>query len=514
MPVSAKDREGKMLMATIDVGAHSARMLLAEVDLSTGSFEALEDLEQPVPLGSNVFQRGRISNKSIRMLCEIFHNFRTKMDEYGVQLYKAIATSAVRESANAEIFIERIRHETGIKVNIFEGVDEARLDYLAVSEDVPKRFGFQTQRAMIADIGTGACQVSLYEKGLLCFTETIRVGTLRVLESMSETLSSVVLSQSLAPVVGRAFSELEHTSQRLSSDVIIAMGSSVRALLPLLKRNKASSEAISLTHAEFMSIFRTVMSMGVEQLGAKYSIRTDLAEATTPCCLIIDNLFRLTGAKMMVIPMTSTKYALLKDFINETAGGKDYFSSQIFEMVKRIAGKYRCDNDYTDRVVDLSERLFEKLKSLHGLGHRELLILKIAAALHKAGLFINNQAYHKHSCYIILNTEIAGLSPEERKLAAMVARYHRKSMPKPQHVEYMALQPCDRAVVNKLSSMLRLACMLAEFVDPSRRLSVKINPDNVVVHAEDGATIQLSNGALIAEAEHFHYVFARRIMFR
>ncbi len=515
MPGQAKDREGKMLMATIDVGAHSARMLMAEVDLASGSYEPLEDLEQPIPLGSNVFQRGKISNKAIRMLCEIFRNFREKMDEYGVQLYKAIATSAVREAGNSEIFIERIRHETGIKVNIFEGVDEARLDYLAVSEEVPKRFGFLTKRALIADIGTGACQVSIYEKGLLCFTETIRVGTLRVLEAMPETVSSAGLSQSLAPAVGRAFGELEHASHRLTADVLIAMGSSVRALLPLMRKGKAAdSEALSITHAEFMSIFRTVMSLGVEQLGAKYSIRNDLAEAITPCCLIIENLFRLTGAKSMVIPMTSTKYVLMKDFINETAGGRDYFAPQVFEMVRRIAGKYKCDNDYTDRVVNLSERLFEKLKGLHGLGRRELLILKIAAALHKAGLFVNNQAYHKHSYYIILNTEIAGLSPDEQRLAALVARYHRKSMPKSQHPEYMALPPAERSSVNKLSSILRLSCALADFVDPEKRLSVKINPDNVVVRAEDGSTIQLGDGSLVAESEHFHYVFARKIMFR
>lgn len=516
MSGSAKDREGKMLMATIDVGAHSARMLLAEVDLATGSYEPLEDLEQPVPLGSNVFQRGRVSNESIRMLCEIFANFRTKMDEYGVQLYKAIATSAVREAANAEIFIDRIRHETGIKVNIFEGVDEARLDYLAVSEDVPKRFGFLAKRSLIADIGTGACQVSIYEKGLLCFTETIRLGTLRVLESMPETLSSASLSRSLSPAVSKAFSELEHASQRISSDVLVAMGSSVRALLHLMRRSKAEAakEALCVTQAEFMSIFRTVMAMGVEQIGAKYSIRNDLAEAITPCCLIIEKLFRLTGAKSMIVPMSSTKYVLMRDFINETAGRGDYFEPQIFEMVRRIAAKYRCDNDYTDRVVDLSGRLFEKLKSLHGLGRRELLVLKIAAALHKAGLFVNNQAYHKHSHYIILNTEIAGLSPDEQRQAALVARYHRKSIPKPQHVEFMALPPCERSAVNKLSAILRLACALAEFVDPGRRFSVKIDPESVTMRAEDGATLQLGDGSLAAESEHFQYVFARKIIFR
>ncbi len=508
-----RERDAKVLMASIDVGAHSARMLIAEVDLEDGSFEPLEDLEQPVPLGSNVFQRGRISNKSIRMLCEIFENFRTKMDEYGVKLYKAIATSAVREASNSDIFIDRVRHETGLKINIFEGGDEARLDYLTVLSDVPKKCGFHTKRTLIADIGTGACQISVFDKALLCFTETIRLGTLRALESMPDTVSGSSLSQFLGPVVDRAFGELRHASNKLEADTVIAMGSSVRALLALSKKTKRAAEALTLTKAEFLAIRKAATSLGVEELSAKFSIRTDLAEAIIPCCLIIENLLRLTGAKELAIPMTSTKYALLKDFISETARDKDYFEPQVFEMVKRLAEKYRCDNDHTDRVVSLSGRLFEKLKPLHGLGRRETLILKIAATLHKSGLFINNQAYHKHSYYIILNTEIAGLSQDERKLAAHVARYHRKSIPKAQHLEFMALSQQERGLVNKLSAILRLACGLAESCDCSRKLLVKIGPEYVSVRPEDGSSLLELDNSLIEDSEHFHHVFARKILF-
>ena len=76
------------------------------------------------------------------------------------------------------------------------------------------------------------------------------------------------------------------------------------------------------------------------------------------------------------------------------------------------------------------------------------------------------------------------------------------------------MPPAARGAVNKLSSILRLACALADFVDPERRLAVKIQPDFVTIRAEDGATMQLGDGTLVAEAEHFHYVFARKIIFR
>ena len=106
------------------------------------------------------------------------------MEEYGVTECRAIATSAVREAANAEILIERIYHETGIQLQLYEGADEARLNYLSVIHTLPKKLQFQTKKAMIADIGTGACQISTYDNGSMTFTETLKIGTLRILENI------------------------------------------------------------------------------------------------------------------------------------------------------------------------------------------------------------------------------------------------------------------------------------------------------------------------------------------
>ena len=139
-------------MATIDIGAHSARMLIAEVNVSDRSFVELEELEMPVPLGSNVFRTAMISDESIQILCGILRNFKQKMEEYGVTHCRAIATSAVREAGNAEIFIERIRHATGIVIQIFDGTDEARLDYIATISDVPAKYGFTKKATLIVQV--------------------------------------------------------------------------------------------------------------------------------------------------------------------------------------------------------------------------------------------------------------------------------------------------------------------------------------------------------------------------
>ncbi len=505
--------DSPILMATIDVGAHAARMLIAQAK-KDHSFEVLEDLEQPVPLGANVFKRGRISNKSIRLLCDIFQNFRQKMDEYGIKHYKAITTSAVREASNSDIFLDQIYHASGIKLRIFQGNDCARLDYLTATIDLPAKYGFRKKRMMVADIGTGACQVSVYDKGNINFTETIRIGTLRILDQMTATVTSPGMQELLTPFVSKSFNDLEHISYDLNAETLIAMGSSVRALARLTGQVRKNQKSLCISRRDFKKVFAGATKNSVEELTGKYSISHDMAEAVTPGCLILNYLFQVTGAENLIIPMTSTKDALLKDFIMETfSGGEDYFTEQISSIVKRLAAKYKCLDEYTENVALFSERIFNKLQPLHLLGHKELLLLKLASYLHKSGLFISNRAYHKHSYYLVESSDIPGLSDRQRHLVAAISRYHRKAFPKSSHLEYMSLSVEDRSTVNKLAAILRLACGLANACGQDIKMSIRIHPEVVTMKLDEGTDILMENSFLENDANLFNYVYTRKLVF-
>ena len=498
------------LVCTIDIGAHAARMLVAQVS-GKKDVELLEDLEQPVPIGADVFKSGRISSKTVRVLCEIFRNFRMKMDEYGVTLCKAVASSAVREAANAEIFLERIEHASGIKLQIFEGIDGARLDYLTVSRYVKDDFKFNSRKMLIADIGTGACQVSAYDKGEISFTETIRTGTLRVLEEMSSNISSAAVMSLLAPFVKKAFGQLEHISHDLKSDGIVAMGSSVRALATLAGPMKKDTMIISISREKFDAISKKSVKKDVGELSEKYKIEPEIAQAVAPCAIIMDYLFKVTGARELIVPMTSTKDALLYDFIHELIKGDDYFLPQITAAVKNMARKYRCLDDYTEAVVRYSRELFNCLEPMHGLLPKDGLLLSFAAYLHKCGLFINNQGYHKHSYYLIASSEIPGINRRQLQIAALVARYHRKSMPKPAHLEYMTLSHGERTSVCKMAALLRLACGMAEACDGYKKFSIEIGEDSVLLEFIENTGKTFDAKTIQRASDLLTYVFSRTL---
>lgn len=526
MAEKEKNKNRKTPAAVIDIGAHSARMLVAEVNFFTGHFTPLEELEMPVPLGSEVFRYARISDHSIHLLCGILNNYRKKMEEYGVVRCKAIATSAVREAENAEIFIERICHATGIQLSILDGADEARLDYIALAgENEREAAFFSEERTMIADIGTGACQISGYDRGRLLFTETLKVGTLRALELMPGTVSATAKRQYLADIINKSFGELEHICNDLGADSLIVLGSSVRGLLPLLDKLEETSCASFLAGEKFRcysgkvftGFYQTIGHASTVQLCEKYSLSAEMAETVSPCCVILDNLFHITGAKKMVIPMTSTKYLLLKDFIEQEQGREQKKQSSFDEQMRALlagtAAKYRCLNDMTLRTAAFAEYLFRRLESIHGLGERERKILHASAMLHKCGLFINNQAYHKHSYYIIMNTQIPGLSQEERQLTAVTARYHRKSFPKTLHQEFALLKNEERSIVNKLAAILRISCALALTAASPENILVKIRKEEyVTVSCPDDFTL-LSGFVPESDIQFFRSVFACPVTF-
>ena len=94
--------------------------------------------------------------------------------------------------------------------------------------------------------------------------------------------------------------------------------------------------------------------------------------------------------------------------------------------------------------------------SIEATRHQRLL-LSAAALLHDVGYHIAHESHHKHSLYLIENSELTGFSERERAVIANIARYHKGSAPKNHHPNYAALNGADRMTVARLAGILRLA---------------------------------------------------------
>lgn len=171
------------------------------------------------------------------------------------------------------------------------------------------------------------------------------------------------------------------------------------------------------------------------------------------------------------------------------------------------------DREHSNQVTSLSMLLFDLFSGLHCLGEDEKLLLQSAAVMHDIGRIGGSSGHHKLSRDIILNSSELPFSERDRKVVALVARYHRKSHPQLTHPDFAALDARSREIVEKLSSMLRIA----DGFDRTHTRLVKgidceITRDKVVLHVIAEGFSDMDKASSLAKADLFEKVFGRKVV--
>jgi exopolyphosphatase/guanosine-5'-triphosphate,3'-diphosphate pyrophosphatase len=125
--------------------------------------------------------------------------------------------------------------------------------------------------------------------------------------------------------------------------------------------------------------------------------------------------------------------------------------------VEEMARRYGVSMSHGRKVAELASALFESLQPLHRLPPGLGKLLEAAAYLHDVGHYISDTGHHKHSYYVVANSDLPGFTQRERLIIANLCRYHRKSPPKSGHESFQSLDAKEQDAVNLLVPLLRLA---------------------------------------------------------
>jgi exopolyphosphatase / guanosine-5'-triphosphate,3'-diphosphate pyrophosphatase len=454
MPETPNNKE---LIGVIEVGSSAIRMVIAEVGpkLST---RVLENLQKPVSFGKDVFTTGRLSHASIRQGIEILDNFESVLESYGVRRTQAIATSAIREAANKDNFIDQVFVRTGIDVEVIEGAEENRLDLIAVESALEGRFDFDKKNCLIIEVGTGSTELILTTKGEVSLTRTLLIGPLRLPDQAGAGRTDSATLQRLLKRRIHAISEEFSREYTLDGiDSFIAMGASMRFVCRQLQE-KVDDRLMSVNAKDFMELIRSIAKMPADEISEKYAMPYPDAEALYASLLIYASFLSETKTETILVPMVSIRDGLLLELAQMVSGYKRTdLSRQVLHSARSLAHKYKFSESHASAVAHIALKLFDALADDHGLSTRERLLLEIAAILHDIGAFISPSSHHKHGYYLVNAAEIFGLRKIDKDIVANVVRYHRQSPPQATHIPYISLPKPERAVVSKLASILRVA---------------------------------------------------------
>ena len=171
-----------MKLAAIDIGSNAARLLISEVrvdEKNKPSFNKVSLVRVPLRLGFDVFDTGRISEQKTELLLHTMKAYINLLHAYEVKYLKACATSAMRDAANSPEIIEKVKKETGIRIEVISGGDEASFIYENhIAENLDTDHSY-----LYIDVGGGSTELTFFGNGQLVFKDSFNIGTIRILKN-------------------------------------------------------------------------------------------------------------------------------------------------------------------------------------------------------------------------------------------------------------------------------------------------------------------------------------------
>ena len=449
-----------MRIAAIDIGTNSIHMIVVQVrpDLS---FEVVDREKDMVRLGAGGLDGRSLTPSAMTGALHTLAKFKRLADSHKVDEIIAAATSATREADNGGDFIAQVGRETGIKIKVISGTEEARLIHLAAAYGVD----VGSSPAVVVDIGGGSVEVTLGTAAHLTLGRSFKTGVIRLTERFVRTdplarqdqrrlvkFIGKEMGTYLDQLAGRGFERLIGTSGTILSLGTMAVAESGE--VPEDVRNRrVPAKALRRLQKRLVEadISERLRIPGMDPR------RADLSVAGA---VLFDTIVRRLGAQEFTLCDLALREGLVLDYIRRNSARirkveryPDVRRRSIVELGERC-GYWP---EHAQQVARLALKIFDQTRSVHGLSDTEREWLEYGALLHDVGVHISYERHHRHSYYLIKNGDLRGFAPQEIEVMALIARYHRQATPKKSHDGYGDLRGSLRRTVRVLSAMVRLA---------------------------------------------------------
>ena len=449
-------------LAAIDIGTNSFHLIVAKVN-EDGSFDIVDREKEVIRLGEGSSgDIKKIKPDAMQRAENALKRFKGIADSHNADI-RAVATSAVRESTNKEEFIQ-MAEGLSIEVEVVSGIEEARLIYLGMLKAAP----VFDKRVLCIDIGGGSTEFLVGEKGQVLYANSLKLGAVRLTQmffpdnQIKKSLIKVCrnwVEGTIYPVA-REIKKIGFEECIGSSGTILSAGN-----MAVTRRDETTLTGSILNNA-FISkgevdkitdeILKTKSPDDRKSIKGLDEKRADIIPAGV---IILQTIFK----NFEIDELRLSDYALREGIIIDSLQKLDYEvkNSHFIDIrrhsVDQLASSCNYDREHCRHVGKLALQLFDELKSIHKLEDKTKEYLEAAAILHDIGYHISHSKHHKHSNYIIRNSELLGFNENEINLIANIARYHRKSHPKKNHDEYWQMNQKQKEVIKKLSAILRIA---------------------------------------------------------
>jgi exopolyphosphatase / guanosine-5'-triphosphate,3'-diphosphate pyrophosphatase len=355
-------------------------------------------------------------------------------------------------------------------------------------------------------------EITLGNMSGIISTHSYAMGSVRLLRILDQRQQN-----------GNRFNQLVNryvdvSRQRLKKDLdgrkielCVGTGGSIESIGEIRRNLLGKNTSSRVTTTELASISRTIQSLSIEDRVRKLSLRPDRADVISPAAIVLHKIAQQAGVREILIPGVGVKEGILAEIVWEMLyRGKHLDHEQILHSALQLGRKYSFDEKHGLAVSRLATQIFDQTLHLHDLDGESRLLLEVAALLHDIGHFIGVSSHHKHSFYLLQAGPIVGLSPAQMEIVANIARYHRKSLPKLEHLPFKSLPPKQRHRVSTLGAILRVADAIdRQHSNSVSRVGLVFKGPKVLLRLHGKADLLLEKWALSKRKDLFEEIFGR-----
>jgi exopolyphosphatase/guanosine-5'-triphosphate,3'-diphosphate pyrophosphatase len=508
--------------AAIDIGSNSVRLKIASVQQH--HLKMVHEDREVVRLGESVFQAGVISPDAMANTIRALKRFQKAVQLHVADKVRVVATSAMRDARNAAAFTAWVKSATGWQVEVISGLEEGRLIHLGVVTHEAGAKG----RCLLIDLGGGSCEVTLSDQGRIREMVSLPLGAVRLQQEFLRT--DPPDKQDVARLKQYVVRELKRVERKMGVprvSLVIATSGTAAALSDasaalankLVPRGKTASSApqgksaIAGTQA-VRKLADRLAKMTNGQRAAIPGIGPRRSEIIVGGALVYAALLErleLKGFRYSPLGLSNGILAQMLAEVDLRGTVHRKIETERWAGVLEVCRRYGVDQRKAEPIREHVVQLYDELLHVHQLPPEYRLWLQSAAMMQDVGKFMNHQGHHRHTQYIVANSEIFGFSPEQRAIVSAIARYLGKSWPDAMDRVMRAVPVEEHINLLRAVTLLRLAVALnQDRASAAVRMRTRVYPKRVVLELVPGrGGAELEAWSLKKEAAYFREVFLR-----
>lgn len=503
-------------IAVVDVGSNSIRLVITKV-YEDGSYRMVDQAKEMVRLSEGMGEDKNLKPQAIKRALDTLKLFTKLMEIRRVDMVIPVATAAVRQAGNRELFLEKVAQETGLQLMVISGEEEAYYDYLGVINTIT------VENALILDIGGGSTELVRVEKRKMKAVASLPYGAVNLTDYF---LNKDGLSPSslyvLARFITQQLDSIPWLKELAQEDLsLIGLGGTVRALAKMDKRKTGfpleSLHNYILNRAEVHYAYKQVTTVGWEERGHIPGVDKDRADIIPAGFTIVKTLMEYLGAPRLIVSGSGLREgAFFENYFRVIQAGSPVVEDVLTHSITNILKTYDAKLDHCYHVRKLALSLFDQTQELHGSGREGRHLLSVASLLHDIGMSVDYCNHHRHGFYLVLNSRLNGLSNRELVMCAFIVGLHGGEGDfKNDWKNYkMLINKEDIETVKKLGLYLRLAENLERYgFGNVEKLTCHLTPDTLEIKLQAQHSPDLEINTAMKNEKIFAKLFQRKLHF-